>query len=357
MTLCRLLFPVLALAASAAAQPDPSGIDFVTVTHPGNPAYTGFDPFGYTSGRGSVGYEYRLGRTEVTTAQWIEFFNTFTTQDYHREWLTRPNLWGAQVDPTYTGPGLRYRLRGDLPGAGDIAAYGITWRTAALYCNWLHNGKSSDPASLESGAYDASTFLDLPGNLFTDQATRSPGARYWIPSLDEWLKAAHWSPDNSANGGWYTYPNASDTPLVYGPPGQGQANAGFNLPGPAENYIPLGSYPATPSIWGTLDMAGCGSEWTEEIRQIGMTGMIRTFDGSYASSLGGLDVVYGVAGQYPGSTAGEFNLRIAAAIPAPSGVAMLATIAWVLGLPRRRTRCGVAHAPLPAHCSGIDPGF
>ncbi|MBL9002355.1 MAG: hypothetical protein JNK25_14585, partial [Phycisphaerae bacterium] len=65
------------LSTNALAQPDPSGIDFVTVGAPGNPAYSGPDVNQTVTGRGSVPYEYRLGRTEVTTAQWMEFYEAF----------------------------------------------------------------------------------------------------------------------------------------------------------------------------------------------------------------------------------------------------------------------------------------
>ena len=34
-------------------------------------------------GRGSVAYEYRVGRTEVTTAQWVEFYNAFYDRAPH----------------------------------------------------------------------------------------------------------------------------------------------------------------------------------------------------------------------------------------------------------------------------------
>jgi len=49
----------------------------VTSGASGSPAYKGPDPTGRVTGRGSVGYEFKLSRTEVTTAQWVEFYNTF----------------------------------------------------------------------------------------------------------------------------------------------------------------------------------------------------------------------------------------------------------------------------------------
>jgi formylglycine-generating enzyme required for sulfatase activity len=330
-------------AGQAPAQPGPDGFEWVTITHPNNPAYSGFDPFGYVTGRGSVGYEYRIARTEVTTGQWLEFLNTFMGTPSIPTHLSPPRVWGAGIDPAYPGPGFRFRLR-NIADAANVGAYGVTWRTAAMYVNWLHNGRSADPASLMSGAYDVSTFGDNPDGTFTDQPTRSPGARYWIPSLDEWLKAAHWDPNYTGNGGWWTYSNGLDIPLTYGPPpgfggdGTGQANAGFQLPNFRHYDIPLGSYPNTPSIWGILDIAGSGSEWTEEIQR-GSLGMWRYFEGSHAAGVAGSDLVYGAGGsQSPWSLSGDFNLRVASLVASPGICGILGLSLCVLqGVSRRRS--------------------
>ena len=64
-------------AAPCHAQPSGDGYDWVTVRDAGNAPYDRVDrsPFQRVTGRGSVNYEYRMGRTEVTTAQWVEFLN------------------------------------------------------------------------------------------------------------------------------------------------------------------------------------------------------------------------------------------------------------------------------------------
>src|SRR5690606_21628647 len=105
-------------------------------------------------------------------------------------------------------------------------------------------------------------------NTFTDQATRSPGAKFWIPSLDEWIKAAHYDPDRWRDGeaGYWRYSHTSDDPPIPGAPGEGQTSAGYDPPGVDEAfYIPLGSYPDVQSPWGLLDTTGGAAEWTEEI--------------------------------------------------------------------------------------------
>ena len=188
---------VLALAAPTlgGGPPPDYGFNFITIGDPGNPAYPGSAPplVGMSptarAGRGSVAYEYRIAETEVTTTQWIEFLNTFTTRNIPGLPIRPPTFWGGRFDPNYPGPGRRYIVNDDLPGAERISAHGISWYDAARFVNWLHNGKSSDPASLESGVYDSSTWILNKDFTRQDQLTRSPGAKYWIPSLDEWLKA------------------------------------------------------------------------------------------------------------------------------------------------------------------------
>jgi len=165
---------------------------------------------------------------------------------------------------------------------------------------------------------------------FTDQATRSPGARYWIPSLDEWIKAAHWSPTNPNNDGWYQYSNGTDIPLTYGPPpafggnGTGMANAGFRLSNFDEYTIPIGSYPQTMSPWGLLDMAGGEAEWTEE-----------TFDnlryrlsfGSYAGGYGIDRINSPSGGDVPNSSSGPYGLRLASPVASPASFGILGLFA------------------------------
>lgn len=215
-----------AFTAAANAQPAPDGIDWVTITAPNNAPYDRIDQSNgrWVTGRGSVPYNYRIGRTEVSTAQWLEFYNSASMRNGSIPFVELPVFWGAVQDHDYTGPGTRHRLIDDA--SGQWPCVGMTWRTAAVYCNWLHNGKSSDPSAFASGAYDISTFRDN-GEIYLDQAEHSPGALYWIPTLDERMKATHYDPNKDGDGGWWLYPNGSDTPVTYGIPGVGQANAGF----------------------------------------------------------------------------------------------------------------------------------
>lgn len=212
------------------AQPPSYGIDFVTIGDPGNVANFLPDPSGvsFTEGRGSVPYEYRIGKMEITTSQWMEFANAYAVRGGSFSTFARPSFWGGEFDPTYGGPGVRYRLR-NLPGAANFPVVGISWRECAQYCNWLHNEKATTLEAIGNGAYDASTFVTNPNGTFGDQWTHNPGAKFWIPTLDEWIKAVHYDParNGPGQGGWWLYPHGSDSPVIYGPPRAGRGQLGI----------------------------------------------------------------------------------------------------------------------------------
>lgn len=328
-------------APPALAQPDPSGIDFVTIGAPGNAPYQSPIPNDPVRGRGGVNYEYRIGRFEVTTAQWVEFFNAAFDRPANDRLphLIPPDYWGASATTPNTPGGQRWTV----PAGNEMRPVGdISWRMAAMYANWLCNNKSSDRSAFLNGAYDVSTF-GFVGNIFTDQLTHNPGAQYWIPTWDEWLKAAHYDPNklntDGTRGGWWQYSNGSDTPYVYGPPpsrgGTGTANSGF-FNGSAFT-IPLGSYAAN-SPWGLKDVGGATTEWTESVYTLSGGDRYRIFDGSFWGSdltpARLADQARNAGAEFPHIPTYEFGLRIAS-IPAP-GPWAVAAFAALAG--QRRSR-------------------
>lgn len=263
--------------------PDANGFRWATITHPGNPGYDGPSPYGppRNFGRGRVDYTYQIAQQELSSPQWVEFVNTFSTQAnfpfslFGYRSFTYPPLqsYGIWQDDAYTGPGRRYVTTVNGQDVSDRPVFGISWRDAALYCNWLHNGKSSNPASLLNGAYDTSTWgmqqypAPRPGFFFTDRVTHEVGAKFWIPTLDEWLKAGFYDPDKNGEGqgGWWRHLNRSDAPPISGLPGTpGATTSGGDFDYYTALNIPLGAYPDALSPWGLLDTASGGNEWIEE---------------------------------------------------------------------------------------------
>jgi len=357
----RALFITLTLGAfglaptqGLAQTPPDYGFTWATITHPGNPAFPGDpnpppdSPQDFVLGRGSVGYEYRIATNELSIANWTEFVNTFAVQgDFPTELFgapafTRSTPLNIVTDGSYSGPGRRYRY--DAWRANNPLFSGIRWRDAALYCNWLHNGKTADPSSLWNGAYDTSTW-DSDGPPYTDALTHEPGAQFWIPTQDEWMKAAYWDPQHEELDGWWRFLNASDEPPVPGLPGEPGATTSAGLTwGPNFNPedIALGAYPLALSPWGLLDTASGNREWLEEpfypgdLRDRGIygAGAGDNPESAYVSRVTSRPLV---------TRSG--TLRLASAVPAPAtGIVLMAGL--VAGIARRK-RPGGTTASLP----------
>jgi formylglycine-generating enzyme required for sulfatase activity len=338
----------LALAAAccgtALAQPGPDyGIDFVTVRAPGNAPIN--DPnapsYSRAQGRGGVDYTYRIGRLETTSEQWGQFLNAYAGQ-------ASPNPFWSWDGPIFSGiGGNEFSGFFTIPATANFPVTGVTWRMAAMYCNWLTNGQGSNPASLVTGAYDTTTWGSVAGGGVTDAPTHLPGAQFWIPTLDEALKAAYYDPNRNGPGlgGYWTWRNSADGPGVSGVPGVGTTSNGYH--DPANNFaewaIPLGSYPNSTSPWGLLDTSGGAREWCEDLFIDPVTGraLYRTTQGSSAgqSSLIGADYFHTAIGtDTPSQEYSSQGLRIASAVPAPS---TLVVLSGLLTMFRSRRRSGV----------------
>ena len=235
--------------------------DWVVIGDPGNPGFEG-GPAGQLAGRGSLDYEYRMTRTEVMVSQWFEFVQAFAP--YAGDEANSFGFTGFFIN--LIGPAgipSSYQI---TPGAENLPT-NMNWRMAARYVNWLHNDKENSPESFAMGVYDTSTFTQNKDGTFNDQPTHSPDAKFWIPTLDEWLKAVYYDPTlNAGAGGWWHHPASSDNPLIAGLPWQaGQTNATLlDVPGLPNEVLDVGSYPVVHSPWGLLDASGGMREWTEK---------------------------------------------------------------------------------------------
>ncbi len=359
LAVCVLLVPI---APAVGAQPGGDGIDWVTIGAPGNAPWAGDGtPGDRAVGRGGVNYEYNIGRFEVTSAQWVEFFNAaFDRPAGDRlPHLIPPNFWGGVPTSPTTPGGLRWTT---TPQSAMRPTGNISWRMAAMYCNWLHYGRGTDRAAFLNGAYDVSTFGATVAGRFTDQLTHHPGARYWVPTWDEWLKAAHYdqnklNPDGT-RGGWWRYSNGSDIAFVPGPPGaivNGQpatANFGwdsFDFPGQSPFAVPLGAYANVTSPFGLYDVAGATGEWTEEALYP-IPGELfpndRLFDGTWWIDGFPNSDRLGIAGgsEIPNYSGFELGFRIATSVPAPGACSLVAGLFLLSTFGRRRR-----HAPCVVH--------
>ncbi|MCW5757654.1 MAG: SUMF1/EgtB/PvdO family nonheme iron enzyme [Phycisphaeraceae bacterium] len=314
----------LTLASACLAQtvPPDYGHDFVTIGAPGNRGVTPaeaplwrFDRFGTFGG---VDYEFRITRTEVTNTQYLEFLNVYTKLPGHRStfFMAGSGIFNDGFDPH------GHAILRIFSGAEQAPA-NPSWEFAARYVNWLHNDKGTRLEDFERGVYDTSTFgIDPVTGKRTDQLERSPGSRFFLPTFDEWTKAAHYDPNRygeDQEGYWY-FPGASDDPLVSGMPGEPGAETGVGQT-PPEFWFAFhaGSFPGTDGPWGLLDTSGGAMEWTESVLDQGFDDRTRILVGSQTIDPFGFlssdrldDITLGLWEPH--------GFRIASVVPAP-GVA------------------------------------
>ena len=107
-----------------------------------------------------------------------------------------------------------YSVTGSAPGANNMPVFDVSWGDAARFCNWLQNGQPTGPegnGTTETGAYalgggtsgTALMAVSLPSHSGSGAAT------YFIPSENEWYKAAYYQ-SGGTNSGYWGYPTQSN---------------------------------------------------------------------------------------------------------------------------------------------------
>lgn len=256
-----------ALAATTGFTPRTAEHQWSLIGSPGNAPNVYTETPGSTPrSRGAVAYEYAITRTEITALQWNEFVQAYTPYIAPASRFDS-RFFSDRFRPIFLPNNqVRYEM---LPAAANYPVE-IGWRYAARYCNWLHNGKVNEAWAFENGAYDTSTFGDVAGGYFTDQISHNPDAKFWIPTIDEWHKAAYFDPSKYGQNqpGYWLYPTTSDTAPVSGlPENGGETSAGVPRTGPDFDYPPTAAYADVMSPWGLWDLSGGYSEWLETVGQ------------------------------------------------------------------------------------------
>jgi sulfatase modifying factor 1 len=132
---------------------------------------------------------------------------------------------------------------------------------AARFANWMTNGQGS--GSPETGAYDLATVAPRVA------PAKTPGAAFYIPTNDEWYKAAYYSPNYGGVGvpGYYAYATQSDdAPGNVVGSAANQANwktgDGYSVTQSSsydsnQNYLTdVSAFSGSGSFYGTFDQSG-----------------------------------------------------------------------------------------------------
>lgn len=161
-------------------------------------------------GPGSISYLYYIGKYLVTNCEYVDFLNAIAKEDtyvlYNEDMAIGVNGGGRIVRSGVSGS---YSYR-SIDNTDNKPVSHISWYSAARYCNWFHNGKpkgQQNSGTTEDGAY---TLNSTTTNNWTIRISRNNNAKYWIPSYDEWYKAAYYK-GGSANAGYWAYATQSNT--------------------------------------------------------------------------------------------------------------------------------------------------
>ncbi|MFM8953500.1 MAG: SUMF1/EgtB/PvdO family nonheme iron enzyme [Planctomycetaceae bacterium] len=251
----------LAIAlAGVASQAVASPLTFKEVGDPGNAAQSS----GVNAGLGAVANTFYMSSTETTVAQYTSFLNQAAKADPNGLYDTNMSLIGI----TRSGSPGTYVYTSSTAFNLKPVTY-VSWYDAARYVNWLMTGTTT-----EAGAYN----LALSGSAAFQ---RQPGATYFLPSANEWYKAAFYRPTSTSYGTWAsTAGSGTTTPSASVPVGSAPA-ANYNLVA-ASTSTDVGSYSTTVSSYGMYDMLGNVTEWTDTA---GSSTQTRVFSGAYTIAL------------------------------------------------------------------------
>jgi formylglycine-generating enzyme required for sulfatase activity len=199
-------------------------IDFVTISNATNPA----------DGYGIVNGDYRMGEYEIANYQWNKF---------------KANL-GV---PVTGNPSDAYDRNAYWTGINQ-PNNDVSWYEAAQFVNWLNTSKGYQPAYKFTGTQGTSNYTfgiwQAGDNGYNPKNPyRNSNAYYFLPTENEWVKAAYWNGTNLQ-----TYATVGNIAPLAG------VDTNYNQ---AIGIQPWNVGSGSEELNGTYDMMGNLWEWVE----------------------------------------------------------------------------------------------
>jgi len=313
-------------------------LDWVTVGDPGNAADT--------TGHGAVAASFQIMKYEFTNSQYAAFLNSVAATDTYSLYNVNmgSNARGGITQSGSSGA-YTYAVKSNM---GDKPVNYVSWFDTARVANWLMNG-ATGTSSTETGAYTL-----VGGQTSGTAPVRNPGATFYIPTQNEWYKAAYYK-GSGTNAGYWDYTTQSDTAptaVTSGSTGIGSAGSAGNFAnfdneadwnGQNGSVTTVGSN-GGPSWYGAFDMGGNVGEWND------LNGSAGAFRGIRGGGWNNIASDLSSSGGAAGPTTVESNnigFRLASPVSGPPGVpeidpaglgSVLALVTGTLGLLERRRK-------------------
>ena len=174
-------------------------MSFVSVANPNNSADNGvlylYEDETYLPieipNLGQVNKNYRIGQYEVTNDQYVDFLNAVATLDdrnLFKNTMTSSPVGGITRVGNGTDSPYEYSVKNNM---GDKPVVFVDYLSSIRFINWLHNGAPLSEiididTILDFGAYDIFPIGDA-----TYLINKNIYQKYWLPTLNEWHKAAY----------------------------------------------------------------------------------------------------------------------------------------------------------------------
>ena len=264
-------------------------IDFVTIGNPGNPPDTNANLFG------AVPYAYRIGKYEISE-QMIDKANS---------------LGGLGITKDTRGP--------------DYPAASISWFEAARFVNWLNTSTGSVPAYKFDANGNFQLWSPIDPGYNSKNLYRNHSATYFLPSINEWHKAAYYDP---VSGVYYQYPTGSNS-VPDGIDFSGDPNFDAVFRDGGSNGGPnVVTNVGLPSPYGSFGQGGNAEEWLETADDFvnsgpGQSRILR--GGNWIGGSGGL-LSSNLIAVSPNFEGDAFGFRVASTVPEPRTFMQLGTV-------------------------------
>jgi len=255
---------------------------------------------------GSVNHAYNIGTYDVTNAQYVDFLNAkgaSNSAGIYNGSMGTAGTYGSNITQSGASGSYTYSVSSTY---ANMPVCGVTWFDAARFSNWLGNGQGG--GSMETGAY---TLNGATSGIITVNL----GAGVYIPSEDEWYKAAYY---NGANSTYSRYPDGKNTVT--------SADANYNSNNGGLVNVNFG----TPSSYGAYGMGGNVWQWNDLV-----SGSSRGLRGGVWNAIG-INLASSSSNIFAPSNESVYVGFRVASVPEPTTVMLTILASGVLVIRRKR---------------------